>query len=48
MPVIETTAQLVENTYAKMKQRLDGVRPRLGRPLTYAEKVLFGHLDDPA
>jgi aconitate hydratase len=48
MPVIETTAQLVENTYAKMKQRLDAVRPRLGRPLTYAEKVLFGHLDDPA
>jgi aconitate hydratase len=48
MPVIETTAQLVENTYAKMKQRLDGVRSRLGRPLTYAEKVLFGHLDDPA
>ena len=48
MPVIETTAQLVENTYAKMKQRLDAVRPRLGRPLTYGEKVLFGHLDDPA
>ncbi|HIG00830.1 MAG TPA: aconitate hydratase, partial [Myxococcales bacterium] len=48
MPVIETTAQLVENTYAKMKERLESVRARLGRPLTYAEKVLFGHLDDPA
>jgi len=23
------------------------VRKRLGRPLTFAEKVLFGHLDDP-
>ena len=48
MPVIETTAQLVEGTYAKMAERLETVRGRLGRPLTYAEKVLFGHLDDPA
>ncbi|HIF97987.1 MAG TPA: aconitate hydratase [Myxococcales bacterium] len=48
MPVIETTAELVENTYAKMKRRLEIVRGRLGRPLTYAEKVLFGHLDEPA
>ena len=48
MPVIETTPELVENTYAKMRERLETVRARLGRPLTYAEKVLFGHLDDPA
>ena len=48
MPVIETTAEFVENTYAKMKRRLEVVRGRLGRPLTYAEKVLFGHLDEPA
>ena len=48
MLVIETTAEFVENTYAKMKRRLEVVRGRLGRPLTYAEKVLFGHLDEPA
>ncbi|MCS5637195.1 MAG: aconitate hydratase [Myxococcota bacterium] len=48
MPVIETTPELVEDTYAKMRERLETVRARLARPLTYAEKVLFGHLDDPA
>lgn len=33
--------------YVKMKNNLDTVRKRLGRPLVYAEKVLFSHLDDP-
>jgi len=47
MPVIETTPQLVENTYATMKERLEVIRRRLARPLSYAEKVLLGHLDDP-
>jgi aconitate hydratase len=47
MPAIETTPQLVEKTYEKIQERLAIVRERLGRPLTYAEKVLFGHLDDP-
>jgi len=46
MPVIETTAELVERTYATVKRNLDIVRERLGRPLTYAEKTLLGHLDD--
>jgi hypothetical protein len=27
--------------------RLQGLTVRLGRPLTYAEKILYGHLDDP-
>jgi len=48
MPVIETTPQLVESTYAKIESRLKVVRGRLDRPLSYAEKVLLGHLDDPA
>jgi aconitate hydratase len=48
MPVIETTPELVERTYAALARRLESVRRRLGRPLTYAEKVLLGHLDDPA
>jgi aconitate hydratase len=47
MPVIETTPELVERTYARTSERLDIVRERLGRPLTYAEKLLLGHLDDP-
>ncbi len=44
---IETTAELVQGAYARSRQRLQIVRKRLGRPLTYAEKVVFGHLDDP-
>jgi aconitate hydratase len=47
MSAIETTPELVKNTYAKIKANLDIVRERLDRPLTYAEKILLGHLDDP-
>ncbi len=48
MPVIETTPALVEKVYADLSAKLEVVRGRLQRPLTYAEKVLLGHLDDPA
>ncbi len=47
MPAIETTATLVRETYGRLHEQLDVIRDRLGRPLTYAEKVLLGHLDDP-
>lgn len=33
--------------YAGMNQTLNIVRQRLNRPLTYAEKILYSHLDDP-
>ncbi|RMZ88291.1 hypothetical protein DV736_g4470, partial [Chaetothyriales sp. CBS 134916] len=33
--------------YKKMSENLAIVRQRLSRPLTYAEKVLYSHLDDP-
>ncbi|KAK4556386.1 Aconitate hydratase mitochondrial [Recurvomyces mirabilis] len=33
--------------YAKMNENLNIVRQRLNRPLTYAEKILYSHLDDP-
>jgi aconitate hydratase len=33
--------------YRRMEVRLAVVRARLRRPLTLAEKILFGHLDDP-
>ncbi len=44
---IETTPEMVKNVYDKSRARLDVVRKRLGRPLTLAEKVMFGHLADP-
>lgn len=44
---IETTPQMVKNVYAKTNERLQVIRKRLNRPLTLAEKILFGHLDDP-
>ena len=33
--------------YKKMSENLAIVRSRLNRPLTFAEKVLYSHLDDP-
>jgi len=33
--------------YKKMSENLAVVRKRLNRPLTYAEKILYSHLDDP-
>ena len=46
MPAIETTPELVRNVYATLEKNLAIVRKRLGRPLTYAEKVLVSHLSD--
>ena len=47
MPAIETTTELVQKTYDRINANLEVIRERLGRPLTYAEKILLGHLDDP-
>lgn len=47
MTAIETTPELVERTYAALAHNLEIVRGRLGRPLTYAEKILLGHLASP-
>ena len=44
---IETTAAMVRNVYEKSRKNLDVIRGRLNRPLTLAEKVVFGHLADP-
>ncbi|EEB08433.2 aconitate hydratase [Schizosaccharomyces japonicus yFS275] len=33
--------------YERLKQNLDIVKKRLNRPLTYSEKILYSHLDDP-
>src|SRR5436190_7564937 len=45
---IDSTPDVVAKAYDKTRRSLDVVRKRLNRPLTLAEKVLFGHLDDPA
>ena len=47
MAKIETTPEMVKNVYDTSRERLKTVRARLNRPLTLAEKVLYGHLDDP-
>ena len=47
MPAIETTPELVRRNYEEVEANLAIVRERLGRPLTYAEKILLGHLNDP-
>ena len=46
MPAIETTPALVRRVYETLASRLQVARRRLGRPLTYAEKVFLGHLAD--
>jgi aconitate hydratase len=33
--------------YKKHLENVEIVKQRLGRPLTYAEKILYGHLDNP-
>jgi aconitate hydratase len=47
MSVIESTPEFVATAYKKIGRNLEVVRRRLQRPLTLAEKVLLGHLDDP-
>jgi aconitate hydratase len=47
MAKIETTPDMVKKVYESSRERLKTVRSRLNRPLTLAEKVLYGHLDDP-
>jgi aconitate hydratase len=44
---VETTAEMVERIYKTLESNLKVIRERLKRPLTLAEKILFGHLDAP-
>ena len=45
---VESTPEYVESVYRKMEERLSAAKPRVNRPLSLAEKILLGHLDDPA
>jgi aconitate hydratase len=48
-PVGPTTPiELVQAAYAKYPEAVAEARRRLGRPVTFAEKVMFAHADDPA
>ncbi|MBM3659239.1 MAG: aconitate hydratase [Actinobacteria bacterium] len=42
-----TPAELVEEVYGRYPERVEIARRRLGRPLTFAEKILIAHADDP-
>ncbi|MFN8177894.1 MAG: aconitate hydratase [bacterium] len=42
------TAALAKKVYASLPARIEAARKRLGRPLTFAEKVLLSHVHDPA
>ena len=47
MLTIESTPEMAAKVYETMAKNLKVVRRRLNKPLTLADKVLLGHLDDP-
>ncbi len=47
MAQIETTPEMVKKVYETTRTKIEIVRKRLGRDLTLAEKIMYGHLDDP-
>lgn len=47
-PSIELTPTQVQQVYETTAKNLAVVRKRLNRPLTLAEKILYGHLHNPA
>jgi aconitate hydratase len=47
MALIESTPAFVQAIYERMTANLKVVRQRLNRPLSLAEKIVYGHLDHP-
>src|SRR6476660_9430908 len=47
MATVESTPEMASRMYAKMDDRLGIIRKRMNRPLTLADKILYGHVDDP-
>ncbi len=43
---VDSTASFIEKVYTKMEANIDHIKKRFGRPLTYTEKILYGHLDN--
>ena len=46
MVEIESTPELVGSVYARMRENLETVARRVGRPMSLADKLLLSHLDD--
>src|SRR5690606_28253517 len=44
---VQRTSGAAESVYQVLVRKCEIVRRRLQRPLTLAERLLFGHLDDP-
>jgi aconitate hydratase len=44
--LVDSTPQFIEAVYQKMDTNIALVKKRLDRPLTYGEKILYGHLDN--
>ncbi|MGL1930542.1 MAG: aconitate hydratase [Desulfotalea sp.] len=44
---IDSTPSFIEKVYQCTERKIKIAKERLGRPLTYTEKILYGHLDDP-
>lgn len=47
MAKIETSPEMVKKVYETTRTKTDIIRKRLNRSLTLAEKIIYGHLDDP-
>ncbi len=45
---INSTTDFVKDVYEEMSSKLSIIKEKLGRPLTYAEKILYSHLDNPS
>ena len=43
---VDSTPRFIEAVYRKMDANIVLVKKRLGRPLSYGEKILYGHLDN--
>lgn len=46
MDKVDTTKDMVKKIYHGMRRTLAALSPRLNRPLTLTEKIIFGHLVD--
>ena len=47
MAIEPDALQRIDAAYAKLRDGIDVARRRIDRPLTLAEKILFGHFTDP-
>ena len=48
MAIEPDALQRIDAAYAKLRDGIEVARRRIDRPLTLAEKILFGHFTDPA